>query len=248
MLSVETVSAEWPAGSLGAALAMIPDHRRPTGWRPEYPPIALVALLQLAVAALLCNARSLYAIAQWGRERLADDPGLLTDLGLPPGRSPCVATLHRVFKALDVMAFEQTLGGWLRTIGVRPSEPIAVDGKTLRGIHGETIPGVHLVAVYGHQSEAVLAQLRTAGKGHELAAAAAVLEAVPLAGRVVTGDGLLTQRDLCDQIVAAGGDYLLPVKENQPALLADLAEVFSPLGTDDAARDRGPAAAGLVRP
>lgn len=25
---------------------------------------------------------------------------------------------------------------------------LAVDGKTLRGIHGEQVPGVHLVAVY----------------------------------------------------------------------------------------------------
>jgi hypothetical protein len=27
------------------------------------------------------------------------------------------------------------------------------------------------------------------------------------------------------------GDYLLPVKENQPALLADIQEAFSPSGT-----------------
>ena len=49
-------------------------------------------------------------MAQWGRERLADDPELLESLGIPPGRSPSVATRHRVFKALDVAAFEQVLG------------------------------------------------------------------------------------------------------------------------------------------
>ena len=58
-----------PAGSLAAALATVPDPRRPYGWRPEYPPLPLVALLQLSVAALLCGAGSLYAIARWGRER-----------------------------------------------------------------------------------------------------------------------------------------------------------------------------------
>jgi len=62
---------------------------------------------------MLCGARSLYAIAQWGRERLEDNPGLLEKLGLRPGRSPCVATLHRVFKGLDVAAFERAVGGWL---------------------------------------------------------------------------------------------------------------------------------------
>ena len=84
-----------PAGSLAAALATVPDPRRPYGWRPDAAPIPLVALLQLAVAATLCGARSLYGMAQWGRERLSDDPGLLQALGLPAGRSPCVATLHR---------------------------------------------------------------------------------------------------------------------------------------------------------
>src|SRR5713101_5867863 len=96
-----------PAGSLAAALASVPDPRRPYGWRPEYPPLPLVALLQLSVAALVCGARSLYAVAQWGRERREDDPALLRGLGFPAGRSPCGATLHRVFKGLDVAAFER---------------------------------------------------------------------------------------------------------------------------------------------
>ena len=68
------------------------------------------------------------------------------------------------------------------------------------------------------------------GKGQELAAAKAVLGQVPLEGRIVVADALLTQREVCQQIVAGGGDYLLPVKENQPALRRDLVEAFSPTG------------------
>src|SRR6266704_1705691 len=108
-------------GSLAAALAQIPDPRR-----PHLRVHSLVALLQLSVAALLCGARSLYAIAQWGRERLEDEPELLQALGLPPGRSPCVATLHRVFKALDVAAFERAVGAWLAQTGVEADDPVAL--------------------------------------------------------------------------------------------------------------------------
>jgi hypothetical protein len=218
-----------PAGSLAAALASVPDPRRPYGWRPEYPPLPLVGLLQLSVAALLCGARSLYAIAQWGRERREDDPGLLVALGLPPGRSPCVATLHRVFKALDVTAFERAVGQWLAESGVEADDPLALDGKTLRGIHGEEIPGAHLVAAYSHRAGAVVAQLRSVGKGHELAAAQRRLQEVPLTGRLVTADALLTRRDVAERIVSGGGDYLVPVKGNQPALRADLEAAFSPV-------------------
>lgn len=225
-----------PSGSLAAALARVPDPRRPYGWRPAYPPLPLVGLLQLTVAALVCGARSLYAIAQWGQERLEDDPELLIQLGLPPGRRPCVATLHRVFKALDVAAFETAVGAWLAQTGVPPEDALALDGKTLRGIHGEQIPGVHLVAAYAHQAGAVVAQLRSAGKGHELAAAKELLQQVPVAGHVVTADALLTQRGLCRQIVAGGGDYLLPVDGNQPALREDVAAAFSPLDPDGVGR------------
>jgi hypothetical protein len=100
------------------------------------------------------------------------------------------------------------LGQWFAAQGLAPDEALALDGKTLRGIHGEEIPGVHLVAVYAHQSRVVLAQAETVGKGHELAGVQAVLAALParlLSGRVVTGDALVAQRALCRQLVRKGG-------------------------------------------
>ncbi len=223
-------TAPAPPGSLTAVLAELPDPRHPFGWRPQYAPVPLAALLQVVLAATLCGARSLFAIAQWARERREDAPELLEALGLPPGRSPGVATLHRVLKRLDVAAYERAVGEWLlRTLG-EPDEAIAIDGKSLRGIHGEQVPGVHLVSAYGQRSRVVLAQVWVENKGQELAAVQRILEQLPLAGRLVTLDALSTQRAISDQIVARGGDYLLPVKENQPALLADLQAAFSPLG------------------
>jgi len=248
---------EAPAsGSLAEALAGVPDPRRPYGWRPEYEPLPLVALLQQTVVALLCGARGQSAVAQWGRERLDDDPGLLEALGLPPGRSPCVATLHRVYKQLDVEAFETALGTWLAqsespppaTTGPTPSrrEGLAVDGKVLRGSQpkredeSDSVPGTYLVAAYLHGSGRVAGQVRAAGKGHELAAAKALLKQVPIAGRVVTADALLTQRDISEQIVTDRGDYLFPVDANQPALLADAEAALSPLD-ERRAPAKGPA-------
>jgi len=128
-----------PLGSLAAALASVPDPRRPYGWRREYAPVPLVALLQGNVAAVLWGARSLYAVAQWLRERVEDEPDLLEALGFPPGRNAGVATLHRVYKALDVAAFEAVVGAWLAQTGVAPTDPVALDGKTLRGLRPRDI-------------------------------------------------------------------------------------------------------------
>ena len=46
----------------------------------------------------------------------------------------------------------------------------------------DSVPGTYLVAAYAHASGVVLGQVRAAGKGHELAAAKALLEQVPIAG------------------------------------------------------------------
>lgn len=189
-----------PAESLRAELETLPDVRRGQG--KVHP---LGGMLALSVCALLCGSRSLYAISQWGRECA---PEIRVALGLRAERGPSVATLHRAFRRLEHAAFERVLGQWFAAQGLEPDEALAIDGKTLRGIHGEEIPGVHLVAAFAHQTRVALAQAETRGKGHELAGVDAVLAQLPtrlLAGRVVTGDALLASRALCQQIVQKGG-------------------------------------------
>jgi hypothetical protein len=193
--------------SLLEVLASVPDPRSRHGRRYE-----LAQVLAVAVCALACGARSLYAISQWGREHCAL---VCAQLGIERGQTPSVATLHRVFRRLDVQAFERILGAWLRARGLQAGEGIALDGKTLRGIHGEQIAGVHLVAAYAHASGWVLDQEAVAEKGCELTAVRAVLERLQLRGHVVTGDALLAQRDVCRQIVKKGA--LRAAGEGQPA-------------------------------
>jgi len=141
-----------------------------------------------------------------------------------------------VYRRLDIAAFEAALGTWLaRSTGTSVGEAVAIDGKVLRGSQpkreGEAdhVPGTYLVAAYAPASGVVLGQVRAAGKGHELAAAKALLGELPLAGRVVTADALLTQRDISEQIVTAGGDDLLPIDGNPDALLQDATAALSPL-------------------
>lgn len=183
--------------ALAEAFALVPDPRSRHGRRHS-----LAAILALAVCAMLCGARSLYGIAQWGRDQGSN---IATGLGFTREQTPCVATLHTVFRRLDRETFEAVLGAWFQGRGLGPTEALAMDGKTLRGIHGEELPGVHLVAAYAHQSGVVVGQQASRGKGYELAAAQSLLEALPLAGRVVTGDAQFTQRALSEQVVRKGG-------------------------------------------
>ena len=178
-------------------MGRLPDPRSGHGRRHP-----LGAILGLAICAMLCGSRSLYAISQWGR-----DQGLEVSraLGFTRERTPCVSTLHQVFSRLDREAFEELLEQWLGERGLEAGEALAIDGKRLRGIHGEQLPGVHLVAAYAHQSGIVLGQQAVAHKRNELEAVYRLLARLDLKDRVVTGDAQFTQREVCQRIVAKGG-------------------------------------------
>jgi hypothetical protein len=227
-------------GSLYAALSRLPDHRKRRG--KVYP---LAALLTLAATAMLCGARSLAAIAQWGHDynHLAARLGFSRPRRGDPARrrTPCVSELHAVFAALDVAAFEAALTAWLLAQGVAdlPERLLHLDGKRLRGSQGHRLPGVHLLAAYSPDVQTALAQLRVEADTNEHKAALDLLKLVPLGGTLVTGDAAFAQRDVCRAIVDGGGDYFLVVKDNQPGLLADIragfARSFSPGGAGAAA-------------
>lgn len=219
--------------SLAAAFARVPDPRRVKSI--IYP---LPALLTLAVAAILSNQLSVLAIAEWGARQT---PEVLRALGLPTGRTPCQSTLQRLFGKLDGHALSGALGAHfappasaVAALSEAGRQGVAVDGKAQRGRLRFQEGGcpVHALSAFCHTHGVVLAHEpieRGADKAEaELTVAPAVLARVAWPGRVLTGDALFCQRNLCRQVLAAGGDYLLLVKENQPQLFADIRLLFDP--------------------
>ena len=93
----------------------------------------------------------------------------------------------------------------MRPRGLKEGEGIGVDGKTLCGIHGEKIPGVHLISAFAHEAGIVLDEQAAPGKGQELEAVKVLLKRLDLQGHVVTGDALLAQKGLSRRIVRKGG-------------------------------------------
>jgi predicted transposase YbfD/YdcC len=219
-----------PAALL-AAFAGVPDPRRARGRR-----FPLAAILALAVSALLSDQRSVLAIAQWGaRQR----PAVLRALGFPEARTPHQSTLQRLFRKLDVAALSAAVGAALAAAAPAPaargSQGVAFDGKAQRGRLAFAAAGgatVHALTAYLHEADTVLAQEEirsTAEKAEaELTVAPALVARVAWPGRVLTGDALFCQRQLLARVLAAGGDYLVLVRENQPTLYRDIALLFDP--------------------
>ena len=89
---------------------------------------------------------------QWGRGH----PQLAQSLGFNREQTPCVATLHHVFRRLDVDAFELALGRSAQDCLGEGEATIAMDGKALRGLHGRELPRVRLVVAYAGESGLIL--------------------------------------------------------------------------------------------
>jgi predicted transposase YbfD/YdcC len=134
--------------------------------------------------------------------------------------------LHYLFTRLDRKKFEASIRKWLSGQQARGWTTLSVDGKTLRGGQGHEIPGVHLLAAYAHEAKLVLEQVPVDGKTNEHKTALQLLNMIPLKDKVVFGDALFCQRDLSLKISKKGGDWIWPVKGNQPELRAALELAF----------------------
>jgi predicted transposase YbfD/YdcC len=181
-------------------------------------------ILVIALAATISGAESFPAVAAFGR---AKKDWLTGYLRLPNG-IPSADTFRRVFARLDPRAFGACVSDWLgavcRATGLRH---IAIDGKSVRGAKRATFTGcLHLVSAWAAENRLILGQAAVADGSNEIAAVPELLKVLALKGALVTLDAAGCQVEIARQIRAAGGDYLLAVKGNQPGLHAAVRAVF----------------------
>jgi len=215
------------AGSLLECLQQVPDPRGAQGRRHS-----LQAMLATVVCAVLCGARGFEAIAQW----IHLQPKTLWYL-LGYFRTPPTGGAFRyLLSKLDPDQLEQVLRQWIdHEVGEADLAATAIDGKTLCSTLAGHERSVQLLALFDQQTGCVLSQLQVPLDTNEEKAALSILKTLALEGRVVTGDAMFVQPEICSAIVDSGGDYLLVVKDNQKelkeAIEGDFLRSFSPRRT-----------------
>lgn len=222
--------------------AQVSDPRR-AQWVTH--PVAVV--LALCAGAVVAGMRSFTAIAGWVTDTPVDllvsvyaRCGLASMVPVPPSK----ATIWRVLTEIDAAAVDAAIGAWLADrapapSGVKPLHPnlsdhadtgievpqpavLAVDGKTVRGAIDAEGDQVHLLAVMTHQHGLVLAQTEVGAKTNEIPMLPTLLDELDITGAVITADALHTQRATARYLHDRNAEFVLCVKENQPALFACL--------------------------
>lgn len=205
-------------GSLLAYLAQVPDPRGRKGRRHS-----ISALLTAVVCGILCGNRSYLAIVEWLHNLPVDVWHWMGYTRKPP-KLDCFRDL---LMRLDPTVLEQALQAWITedlelSTEVDSLSAVSIDGKTLCGSLRPFSKAVHLLALVDHQTGCVLSQSRVDEKTNEHKAALPLLKSLVMKGRVIVGDAMFCQREICQQIIDSGGDYLIAVKENQPGMLRDI--------------------------
>jgi hypothetical protein len=217
MLDVNRLPLEGEGGLL-ELLRTLTDPRQRRGVRHP-----LVCIVAIATCACLAGARSFEAMAQWAKELSRD---ALKRLGGTRPKPPSEKCLRLTLQRLDGVALDRQLGAWLARHNLRPGKAVAVDGKTLRGAHDGPQPAPRLLSAVLHQQGIVIAQHPVEDKTNEIPCLPPLLDALPLQGVVVTADALHTQTETARYLVEdKHADYLFTVKENQPTLKQDIADL-----------------------
>ncbi len=104
----------------------------------------------------------------------------------------------------------QVLGTWIQATLVAPAaEPLALDGKTVRGARSGEQTAPHLLAFCSHHSQETLWQGRVDEKTNAIPVAQAALLTLPIRHRVCTAAALHTQTDFMRVIHAHQAETVL---------------------------------------
>jgi hypothetical protein len=172
----------------------------------------------------LGGARSYQAIAEYAQD-LSWETLQRFGFWVKAWGAPSEPTIRRVLKAFDVQMLDEVIGQWIcKQVGSLRGKGISVDGKSARGSRDGEHSMVHLLSAVVHQEGTVLNQVRVDEKSNEIKALRPLFENLDIQGAIVTADAMHTQVDAARFLVEEKkADYIFIAKENQPALLEDIA-------------------------
>lgn len=201
------------------ALSYFTNLDNPRSLRNQKHP--LITLIGATLLASLAGIDSFSGFADFTEAHYDD---LVEYFDFPHG-CPSHDTYQRLWDAIEPGQFYESFLLITGSLAKLPQTFINLDGKPIRHCGDEK--ALHIVSAWCHANQLVLAQEKVAEKSNEISALPRLIELLDLKGRIVTIDAMGAQRDICSQIVAQGGDYVISLKGNQGALYQDVSDYFN---------------------
>lgn len=142
-----------------------------------------------------------------------------------PNGTPSHDTYQRFWEAVNPDEFYAAFLAFTESLSTVLGDLINIDGKTIR--HSGREKALHIVSAWCHANQLVLAQEKVDSKSNEITAIPALLHVLDLENRIVTIDAMGAQREICEQIISQGGDYVISLKGNQGSLHKDVMDYFN---------------------
>ena len=219
----QDISAEgvvFDKGSVYDRVHRLTDLRKARGQR-----YSLVTVLMIILMAKLCGSNTPTEIAEWGENHKEE---ILRLLKLKRPSVPEQSTYRRIMAHKVYLEEVERLVGEYNQQGSQ-GKIYALDGKALRGMRQKEESGwEYLLSVYDVEQGKTMAQVEVGRKENEITKAPEALKLAEISQKVVTGDALHTQKRASRQIVDDDGDFVFPVKENQPQLYKNIQALFAP--------------------
>ncbi|MFO0897991.1 MAG: ISAs1 family transposase [Pirellulales bacterium] len=146
---------------------------------------------------------------------------------------------NAIFAALKPAEFERCLLSWITALHeLSGGQLVAIDGKTLRRSFdaASSKAAIHMVSAWATANHISLGQVVVDAKSNEITAIPKLLQILELSGALVTIDAMGCQTEIAQEIIAAGADYVLAVKGNQPTLHDGIVSFFDQHLEDEFAR------------
>jgi predicted transposase YbfD/YdcC len=219
----QDISAEgviFDQGSVYDRLHRVTDLRKARGQR-----YSLVTVLMIILMAKLCGANTPTEIAEWGENHKEE---MIRLLKLKRPRMPEQSTYRRILAYKVYLEEVERLVGEYNQQGAQ-GKIYALDGKALRGMRQREETGWdYLLSVYDVEQGKTMAQVEVGRKENEITKAPEALKLVEISQKVITADAMHTQKRASRHIVDEQGDFVFPVKENQPQLYKNIQALFAP--------------------
>lgn len=183
---------------------------------------SLDSIAIMTICGTIVGQKNWQAIADWAK---AEQAWLLKAFDI--NRIPSHDTFGRLFSRINPRIFARIIQNWsMQIVGTQKIKVISLDGKTIKGSRDENDWAIHLILAWATEIGLVIGSREMTMGYNEVHAMHIVLEQLILDGVLVCIDAIATRPAIAQQITDVGGDYLLPLKENNKDFLSDVSTFF----------------------